>query len=91
MANSRKQLICKIAETHLKLQNQQNELMTHERYLTNIMYDQRLVIVAMLLPAFLWGWKHAKNPSIPNTLKKLTKIGLLAGLSHIRKKFMANR
>ena len=85
MTNSRKRLIAEIAMVDKQLKNQEITLNEHKEYLLNIIYDQRIVIIAMLMPAFLWGWNQAREKNITLTLKKLIQIGLWTGLGHVRK------
>lgn len=69
-----------------KLKSQQTKVIVHEKYLLNIIYDHRVVLVATLLPGFIWGWKQARvKGAVGQMVKQLIRYGLLTAFANIKK------
>ena len=88
MKSQRTQLVKKIAMMEKILRCQQIKLNTHKEYLADVVNNNWIVIVSALLPAFLWGWKNAREKGIARMIRPIIKIGFLAVLSRIKKQFI---
>ena len=69
-----------------KLKFQQASIAANKKYLFDLVNDNRVVLVATLLPAFIFGWRQAKiKGGMRQIMKQLTRYGVLAAFTHIKK------
>lgn len=69
-----------------RLKSQQASVEANKNYLFNLANDHRVVLVATLLPAFVWGWRQAKiKGGLRHGVKQALKYGLLAAFTNIKK------
>lgn len=71
-----------------KLTCKQIEEITHKNYFLNIIHDNRIVLIATLLPAFLWGWKQARARGVGKIIKQMIRYGLLAVAANVKKQIV---
>ncbi len=84
MKSSRNQLIAKIAILNKHLKEQQIKFSQHKNYLAAIIENENLTTFAMLVPAFITGWKMARLPPQKHRIKKLLKLASLASITIIK-------
>jgi hypothetical protein len=66
--------------------------MGHKEYLLNIIYDNRVVFLAALLPGFIWGWRQARvKGALGQIGRKLIRYGLLTALASFKKHLVIKR
>lgn len=71
-----------------KLTCKQIEETTHKNYFLNTIHDNRIVLIATLLPAFLWGWKQARTRGAVKIAKQMIRYGLLAVAANVKKQIV---
>ncbi len=58
-----------------KLWKQQTQVNKHKRYFSTLFNDnKRVIIPALMLPAFLMGWRSARSPHPVHMLKQFGKM-----------------
>ena len=73
-----------------RLQHHEIKVLEHKKYLLGVVYDHRMVLLATLLPAFLWGWKKGRQKGWGGIVKQIMKIGMLTSFSHIKRQLSAH-
>ena len=79
----RKQLIMKLTELEKQLVSQQTQVNKHKRYFLSRLHDSHLMVPAILLPAFLIGFRCARIKQPARFLKPIGKFLLPVMLTHI--------
>jgi hypothetical protein len=72
-----------------KLKYQQLEVTSHKNYFLAMINDNRITLIATLLPGFLWGWKQARVRGKSKIMKQLIRYGLLAVATNVKKHIVA--
>lgn len=90
MMNSRKQIVAQITVMDRLLKHEKIEVRKNQTYLVNTITDHRLVFIATILPAILWGWKLGKEKKVSVIIKNILKFGFLNLFTQVRKHFMAH-
>ncbi len=67
-----------------KLKDQQTKVILHKKYLLGLVNDNRVVLIAALLPAFIWGFKQAREKSLPKMILQGSKFVLMTALMHAK-------
>ena len=88
MKNSRKQLIAQIAMMERNLKYQQVKVTAHKKYLLDLLNDNRVVLMATFLPAFIWGWKLAREKRVSQMIKPLIKLGLVSAIGSLKQQIL---
>ena len=68
-----------------KLKYQQAKVKSHKAYLLERLYDNRVVLIATLLPALLWGWKQAREQKVSKRIQQVVKFVLVTVLTNVGK------
>lgn len=72
-----------------KLKFEQIKVRTGKKYLLNILYNNRVILVAALLPAFILGWKQARAKGAAGKMvKQLLRYSLLAAFANVKKQIL---
>ena len=69
-----------------KLKSQQAKVFSHQQYFIRLIHDNRVALIATLLPAFIWGWKQAREKDMRKTIPQIFKFIVVSALSTARKK-----
>lgn len=85
MKVTRKQLIERIAMMETKLQCHQARATFHKNRLNRLFGKSHILYIAMLLPAFFWGWKQGRTAKIWGTVRALLDYSLMIVFSFIKK------
>ena len=67
------------------LQYQEVKVLEHKKYLLGVVNDHRIVLLATVLPAFLWGWKKGKHTGFGKMIKQISKAVILTYYSYIKR------
>jgi hypothetical protein len=70
------------------LQNQQGKVISHKKYIFDMVNTYSLASLFILLPAFLWGWKIGGEKRISLIMRQLVHFGMLTTLTHFKKKII---
>ena len=70
------------------LKRQQIKVMVHKKYLFKFLYDSRILLTAILLPALIWGWKQAPKQRVGQLTKQALKFGLVSAVSAFRHRIL---
>ena len=81
----RKKIIAKLAVMEKILQCHEMNVERHKKYFVHLVHDHRIVLLATLLPAFLWGWKKGRQKGLRKIIKQLMRVGVLTTFSHLKK------
>lgn len=68
-----------------KLKCQQAKVKSHQAYLLTLLNDNRVILLATLLPAFLWGWKQAREKKVSKRIQQVIKFVLVTVLTNVGK------
>lgn len=82
---SQKELKNLITQSTFIIQSEQEKIAGHQKYFTNLLQNNNIVLVSILLPSFLAGWKLGKHKLNGKYLKKLAKTAVFFTLSLVRK------
>jgi hypothetical protein len=89
MIRTRKRLISKIATLDKQLTRDERELRAHKKHLFDFMMRNRALLIATVVPLFLWGLRHRRVRSLVKvTSTKLVRSGLMAAFFHTKKLFL---
>lgn len=68
------------------LQSQQSQAIEHKQYIMDSKFNSRpLIVISILLPSLLMGWKMGKGKFLGPVAKQLTEVGLLTLASHFQR------
>ncbi len=91
MSDERKKIIAQIAKMEERLHCQQMKVQEHKikvleykREAVETVYDHRIILLAALIPIFLWGWSKGLKKGWGHHLKRFIKVGLMTSLSKIK-------
>jgi hypothetical protein len=70
-----------------RLHRQQNNVSKHKRYFMTLINRHRVVLVALFLPAFIWGWRRGGR-GFGGKLKQLFKFGMVASVSLLKSQLL---
>lgn len=72
-----------------KLKLQETKVIAHKKYFLNIIHDNRVILIATLLPGFILGWKQARvKGAAGKMVKQLIRYSLLAAFANVKKKIL---
>jgi len=72
-----------------KLKLEQVKVRADKKYLLNIFYNNRAVLVVALLPVFILGWKQARAKGAAGKMvKQLLRFSLLAAFTKVKKQIL---
>ena len=83
---SRKQLMLEIASLEKELLIQKIHNYKHKHYLSNFVNEHKFVILAMLIPAVVLGWKAGRTKSVGKISKQIGRLAFLASMANMRKR-----
>lgn len=83
--NSRKKLQTMIHQTELEVKQKQIKIATHKQYFSQLVNDHKVVLLAMLLPAFMTGWKMARAAKSGQLIKQFARYCFFTVASYIPK------
>ncbi len=87
MKTSRKKLIAKLKTLEKKLYLEHKNVVTYKKHLAGIVRDYRVILVAILLPSFIWGWQKGLNKGASIFFRQIVQFLLLTSLNHFKRKF----
>jgi len=68
------------------LQYHQAKVVEHKKYLFSVIYDFRVTLFGILLPALVLGWKLARITSFRKMLPELVKVGVATSYAEIKRR-----
>lgn len=71
-----------------RLLYQQAKVKKHKNYLVNKVHDHRVELLAILIPAFFWGWKIGREQGMRKILKQLARVGFLTACSKAKRQLI---
>jgi hypothetical protein len=75
-----------IATLEKELLSQKIENYKHKNYLSNFVQEHKVILLALLIPAFIIGWQSAKRKPVRLVGKQLTNLVVLTAVATVRKK-----
>lgn len=83
--SSRRQVMIALEKLETRLWNQQAQVDKHKRYFRTLLHDSNLMVPAMLLPAFLMGWKSGQLPRVGLMLWQFGEFVLISLISSVKR------
>ncbi len=77
-----------IAATEKTLRCHQNRMLKHQHYFSNLIRENPLVLVAILIPAFIIGWKSGQQRHTVTTIKQFGQLAFLTIAASAREKML---
>lgn len=83
--SKKKELLASIAVTETRIVSNLVKIRGYQGYFRKFCEDHGILLVAMLLPSFLMGWKMAKIAPTGQLLSQFVRFSLITSLNFIRK------
>ncbi len=75
-----------IANLEKELLLQKIESYKHKNYISNFIEENKVILLALLVPVFVIGWKTAKKKPVRQVGKQLSNLVVLTAVASVRKK-----
>ncbi|MDI9818181.1 MULTISPECIES: hypothetical protein [unclassified Legionella] len=89
--SSRKELQNSINQLENKLQMEKARLLQHKQYFRRLIENHRYVLLGLLLPTFLAGWREGKRADAGKMLRGFLRFMLATALAGMREKPLISR
>ncbi|VEG92070.1 hypothetical protein [Legionella spiritensis] len=83
--SQRKKIMADIEALSRKLHAEKMRLLKHQRYLRTTINDNKLWIVAAMIPLCILTWKSGQAKLVRKFGKQLFKLGVVSAFSQFRK------
>lgn len=91
MPTSRAKLSENITVIERRLNSQQARVIRHKNYFINLVHDHRSILVMVVIPVFIWGWRRGLKKSFSQRLSKLLNLSLILVLKFVGKSLVNGR
>lgn len=75
-----------IANLEKELLSQKIENYKHKNYISNFIEENKVILLALLVPVFVIGWKSANKKPIRQMGKQVGNLVVLTAVASVRKK-----
>ncbi|WP_157058199.1 hypothetical protein [Legionella adelaidensis] len=62
----------------------------HKRSLLHFWHNNKAVILAMLIPAFIVGWQLSKKAHVATLIKQISKFVFVTALTNVKRKLIVD-